>query len=67
MFINFNLQSNTLFTPGIDDADENIIPNDEVVIINNDEVVGVGKSTMSGKELVESTKGVGVKIRHQIK
>ena len=67
VFINFDLQSNTLFTPGIDDADENIIPNDEVVIINNDEVVGVGKSTMSGKELVESTKGVGVKIRHQIK
>lgn len=67
VFINFDLKSNTLFTPGIDDADENIIPNDEVVIIKNDEVVGVGKSTMSGKELIESTKGVGIKVRHQIK
>lgn len=67
VFINFDLKSNTLFAPGIDDADENIIPNDEVVIIKNDEVVGVGKSTMSGKELIESTKGVGIKVRHQIK
>lgn len=67
VFINFDLTSNTLFTPGIDDADENIIPNDEVVIINNDEVIGVGKSMMSGKELVEATKGVGIKVRHQLK
>ncbi|WP_455644985.1 DUF5591 domain-containing protein [Methanosphaera sp.] len=67
VFINFDLKTNTLFTPGIDDADENIVPNDEVVIIKDDEVVGVGKSMMSGKELVDSTKGVGVKIRHQIK
>ncbi|OED30526.1 DUF5591 domain-containing protein [Methanosphaera sp. WGK6] len=67
VFINFDLKTNTLFTPGIDDADDNIIPNDEVVIIKDDEVVGVGKSMMSGKELVDSTKGVGVKIRHQIK
>ncbi len=67
VFINFDLKSNTLFTPGIDEADENIIPNDEVVIIKDDEVVGVGKSMMNGKELVDSTKGVGVKIRHQIK
>ena len=67
VYINFDLQSNTLFTPGIDDADENIIPGDEVVIIKDDEVIGVGKSMMNGRELVDSTKGVGVKIRHQIK
>lgn len=67
VYINFDLQSNTLFTPGIDDADENIIPDDEVVIIKDDEVIGVGKSMMNGRELVDSTKGVGVKIRHQIK
>lgn len=67
VFINFDLKSNTLFTPGIDDADKNIIPGDEVVIIKDDEVVGVGKSMMSGKELSDSTKGVGIKVRHQIK
>ncbi len=67
VFISFNLQSSTLFTPGIDDADSGIIPNDEVVIIKDDEVIGVGKSMMSSHELIDSTKGVGVKIRHQIK
>lgn len=67
VFINFDLTSNTLFTPGIDTADMDIIPNDEVVVIRDDEVIGVGKSMMSGEELASSTKGVGVKIRHQIK
>lgn len=67
VFINFDLKTSTLFTPGIDEADKNIIPNDEVVIIKDDEVIGVGKSMMNGEELVKSTKGIGVKIRHQIK
>lgn len=67
VFINFDLKTSTLFTPGIDDADKNIIPNDEVVVIKDDEVVGVGKSMMNGEELVKADKGIGVKIRHQIK
>jgi archaeosine synthase len=67
VFINFDLKTSTLFTPGIDKADKNIIPNDEVVIIKDDEVIGVGKSMMNGEELVKANKGIGVKIRHQIK
>jgi len=67
VFISFDLKTSTLFTPGIDDADKNIVPNDEVVIIKDDEVVGVGKSMMNGEELVKADKGIGVKIRHQIK
>lgn len=67
VFINFDLKTSTLFTPGIDKADENIIPNDEVVIIRDDEVIGVGKSMMTGEELTNATKGIGIKIRHQIK
>lgn len=67
VFINFDLKTSSLFTPGIDNADRNIIPNDEVVVIKDDEVVGVGKSMMNGEELVNADKGIGVKIRHQIK
>lgn len=67
VFISFDLKTSTLFTPGIDDADSNIIPNDEVVIIKDDEVVGVGKAMMNGDEMVRSSKGIGVKVRHQIK
>lgn len=67
VFINFDLKTSTLFTPGIEKADKNIIPNDEVVIIKDDVVIGVGKSMMNGEELVKADKGIGVKIRHQIK
>lgn len=67
VFISFDLKSNTLFAPGIDKADENIIPNDEVVIIKDDTVVGVGKALMTGEEMVKSNMGIGVKVRHQIK
>lgn len=67
VFISFDLKSNTLFAPGIDKADENIIPNDEVVIIKDDTVVGVGKALMTGEEMVRSNMGIGVKVRHQIK
>lgn len=67
VYINFDLTSNTLFAPGIDKADKDIIPNDEVVVIKDDEVVGVGKSMMNGEELVKSDKGVGIKIRHRLK
>ncbi|RAP46885.1 MAG: pseudouridine synthase [Methanosphaera sp. rholeuAM74] len=67
VFIDFDLKSNTLFAPGIVDADEDICPNDEVVVVRDDCVVGVGKSMMNGEELVKADMGVGVKIRHQIK
>ena len=65
--IDFDLKTNTLFAPGIVDADSNILPKDEVVVVRNDEVVAVGKAVLTGKEMVESRNGVGVKIRHRIK
>ncbi len=65
--IDFDMKTNTLFTPGIVDADQNIIPKDEVVILKNDEVIGVGKSVLSGDELKKSSKGVGVRVRHRQK
>ena len=65
--IDFDLQTNSLFAPGIVDADLSIIPNDEVVVVRNDEVVGVGKAVLTGKEMIESRSGIGVKIRHRKK
>lgn len=65
--IDFDLQTNTVFAPGIDEADPNIIPNDEVVVVRNDEVVGVGKAIMTGKEMVDCNNGIGVKIKHRLK
>lgn len=65
--INFELKTNTLFSPGVNDADPDIIPGDEVVILKDDEVVGVGKALLSGNEMKRASKGVAVKIRHRKK
>ena len=65
--IDFNMKTNTLFAPGIVDADPDILPRDEVVILRNDEVVGVGKAVLSGDEMIKAIKGVGVRVRHRKK
>lgn len=65
--IDFQLKTNTLFAPGVVSADKNIIPRDEVVILRDGEVVGVGKSILSGEEMLTASKGVAVRIRHRIK
>ena len=65
--IDFDLQTNTVFAPGIEKADPNIIPNDEVVVVRDDTVVGVGKAIMTGREMEECDNGIGVKIKHRLK
>lgn len=65
--IDFELKTNTLFSPGIEKADNNIIPNDEVVIVRDDEVVGVGKAVLNGKEMEKSGNGVAVKVKDRKK
>lgn len=65
--IGFDLKTNTLFSPGVEDAHEDIIPGDEVVILKDDEVVGVGKAVLNGNEMKRAVKGVAVKIRHRKK
>lgn len=65
--IGFDLKTNTLFSPGVEDAHEDIIPNDEVVILKDNDVLGVGKAVLSGEEMKSAVKGVAVKIRHRKK
>ena len=65
--IDFDLQTNTVFAPGIIKADHSIIPNDEVVVVKDDAVVGVGKAIMTGREMEECDNGIGVKIKHRLK
>ncbi len=65
--IDFDLQTNTVFAPGIVKADHNIIPNDEVVVVKEDTVVGVGKAIMTGREMEECDNGISVKIKHRLK
>ena len=65
--IDFDLQTNTVFAPGIEKASRNIIPNDEVVVVRDDTVIGVGKAIMTGREMEECENGIGVKIKHRLK
>ena len=65
--IDFDLTTNTVFAPGIDAADHKIIPGDEVVVVRNDNVVGVGKAIMTGREMEECDNGIGVKLKHRVK
>ena len=65
--IDFDLQTNTVFAPGIDKADHKIVPNDEVVIVKDDVVMGVGKAMMTGREMEELDNGIGVKLKHRVK
>lgn len=65
--IDFDLETNTVFAPGIKKADHNIIPNDEVVVVKDNEVVGVGKAILTGREMEQCHNGIGVKIKHRVK
>jgi archaeosine synthase len=65
--IDFELKTNTLFAPGVIDAAVCIVPRDEVVILKDEEIVGVGKAVLNGEEMKKADKGVAVRIRHRIR
>jgi len=52
-----------VLAPGIVDADEGIRVGDEIVI-EGPKAFGVGRATMSGPEMIESTRGVASSVRH---
>ncbi len=62
--VNFNVKKGSLFAPGFKNCDENISVNDEVVVIYNDEIVGVGRAFMSGFEMKKAKHGALINIRH---
>ncbi|MBA2852197.1 archaeosine synthase [Methanococcus maripaludis] len=62
--VDFNVKKGSLFAPGFKDADEAVSVNDEVVIVKDNEILGVGRALMSGKEMKKATHGVLVNIRH---
>lgn len=65
--IDFDLETNTVFAPGINKASHNIIPNDEVVVVKDNSVVGVGKAILTGREMEKCSNGICVKIKHRVK
>jgi archaeosine synthase len=53
----------TVFAVGVLNADPEIRPLDEVIVVN-DQVIGVGRALMSGWEMEASKKGGAVAVRH---
>ena len=54
----------SVFAPGVVAADKDIRIGDEVCIIQNDQVQGVGVAQMPGNHMMRSRYGEAVKLRH---
>ena len=62
-----SVKGGSIFAIGVQEADVAIRPGDEVIVINNDNVViGVGRSDMSGREMCELNRGRAVTLRHKV-
>jgi len=57
------LPKGSLLAPGVIDADEQIRPGDEMIIMG-EKAFGVGRAKMSGWEMMESRRGVAAELRH---
>jgi len=60
----FIVKGGDVFAAHVIDADEEIRPKDEVIIVNKDrKVLAVGRTVLSGEEMKSFKKGVAVKVR----
>jgi archaeosine synthase len=64
--IDFKPETNSIFCVGVSNAGEEIRPNDEVVVLHNNKVVGVGRATLNGREMTRAKKGLAVRLRHRV-
>jgi archaeosine synthase len=66
-FDGHRIKGGSVFAVAVLDADSQIRPGDEVVVIGTDDgVLGVGRSEMSGPEMCEFEKGCAVSVRHKV-
>ncbi|MBD3406211.1 MAG: hypothetical protein GF411_08885 [Candidatus Lokiarchaeota archaeon] len=62
------VRGGALFAVGVKNADYSIRPGDEVIVLNEDNnVVAVGRSEMSGREMCELDYGEAISFRHKVK
>jgi len=60
----FIMKGKSLFAKHVSDADEEIRPMEEVIVISDGgEVLAVGKAVLTGEEMKAFKKGVAVKVR----
>lgn len=63
--ISFKPESSNIFSVGVENADENIRPGDEVIVVYKDKVAGVGRAALNGAEMARAKKGLAVAMRHR--
>ncbi len=56
----------SVFAVGVREADENIRPEDEAIVIHDGELRGVGPSVMFGEEMNQANKGEAIRLRHHL-
>ena len=56
----------SVFAPGLKDCDESIRIGDEVAILRNKKLCGVGVALMNGEEMKQNNHGEAIKVRHHI-
>jgi archaeosine synthase len=66
VFIDDFVPKGSVMAVGVLEADPEIRIEDEVVVIHKNEIRGAGKAVMSVPEMVASSRGVAVKVRHHI-
>jgi len=63
----FVVKGKSVFAKHVVDADEEIRPQEEVIVTNErGEVLAVGKAILSGKEMKAFKKGVAVRVRRGV-
>lgn len=63
----FIAQGKSVFAKHVMDADEEIRPQEEVIVINEEgEVTAVGKAVLTGREMTAFKRGVAVKVRRGV-
>lgn len=53
----------SILAPGVTNADDRIRPGDDV-FVKGSKAIAVGKAKMSGREMIESGRGIAVELRH---
>ncbi len=62
------IRGSSIFAMGVNQADPEIRPGDEVIVLDqNDDVIAVGRSEMSGREMCMLDRGIAVALRHKRK
>ncbi|MGD9130544.1 MAG: pseudouridine synthase [Candidatus Bathyarchaeota archaeon] len=63
----FVSKGRSAFAKHVIDADEEIRPNEEVIVVNREnEVLAVGRALLSGKEMKEFNRGMAVRVRRGV-